>query len=484
MPSSPLARIDAEVESLLRAQEMAGERLTNRIRFVYGSLGLLMAVAAADINTAAANRVFMLQGALLLSVCALLFLFFRNNPDRYVPWLKFVTITFDIGFVHLAALACDANHSGVIEYFDSFFPLVLVLWTLAAGLRYNVAACIYATFVTATMSSLVLWWVVATGRVDIAEQSVWGVNAINIADESMRIVFMSLSGIGAAVLAGIARRLMRRAHEESRNRAALQRQKDRLSKYLGGELAEAVVGDDQAFELGGDKRPATILFTDIRNFTAMSHGTDAAEVVRLLNDYFTDMVDIVFRYGGTLDKFVGDGLMAVYGAPFDRDHAPLRAVLTALEMVVAVRRRNFDLGGQGADLRIGAGIATGDVIAGNIGSLQRMEYTVIGDSVNLAARLENLNRDLGTAIVIDGDTRDAIAPWIPAQALPPLKIRGIVGEQQLYTIDPDSVPATTIYELRARVLASDVGTLDGDAPVTDEVPRTDAHPSDQVTGDT
>ncbi|RME22542.1 MAG: adenylate/guanylate cyclase domain-containing protein [Deltaproteobacteria bacterium] len=447
---------------------MAGERLTNRIRFVYGTLGLLMAIAAADINTPAANRIFLLQGILLLTACGVLFLFFRSNRDRYVPWLKYVTIAFDIGVVHLAALACDANHSGVIEYFDSFFPLVLVLWTMAAGLRYNVAACIYATFVTATLSSLVLWWVVSTARVEVATQSVWGVNAINIADETMRIVFMSMSGLAAAVLASIARRLMRRAHQESRNRAALQRQKDRLSKYLGEELADAVVGDDSGFELGGSKRPATILFTDIRNFTAMSQGTDAAEIVRLLNEYFTEMVDIVFRYGGTLDKFVGDGLMAVYGAPFDRDHAPLRAVLTALEMVAAVRRRRFEVGNVASGLRIGAGIASGTVIAGNIGSMQRMEYTVIGDAVNLAARLENLNRDLGTSIIIDRETRDAIAPWIPAQALPPIKIRGITGEQQLYTIDPATVPETIIERLRTQVLQNDAATLDGPPPMAEE----------------
>jgi len=351
-------------------------------------------------------------------------------------------------------LAAANNHSGVIEYFYSFLPLILVLWNLLSGLRYSVAACIYSAIVTALMSSFVLWWVVETGQVPVVEQSTWGENSINIADESMRVVFVSISGLVAGGLAHIARTLIRRAEEESASRASLERQKARLSKYLGGELAEAVVGDDGAFELGGARRPATILFTDIRNFTTLSQGTEPEIIVKMLNEYFTEMVDIVFRYGGTLDKFLGDGLMAVYGAPFDRDHSSLRAVLTALEMVTAVDKLNeHGLPVEDVILRIGAGIATGDVIAGNIGSLERMEYTVIGDSVNLAARLEALNRELGTSIVISERTRADVAEWLPTRTLPRgIKIKGMKGDHMLYMIEPGSVSQERIAELRSMLI--------------------------------
>lgn len=451
--------MSARVERILQAQEMAGERLVNRIRLAYGLLGLAMAIAAAGINTPAANTVFLLQGALLVAMCGALHLVFRASRGRYLPWAKYATITFDITMVHLTVLAAARNHSGVIEYFHSFFPLVLVLWNLLSGLRYSVAACLYSAGYTALLSAVMLAAVVGMGLVPVSPTSIWGQNAINIADEAMRVVFVSASGLVAALLASIARRLIRRAEEESASRAALERQKARLSKYLGGELAEVVVGD--GFNLEGERRQATILFTNIRNFTTLAQATGPEQTVKLLNDYFTEMVAIVFRYGGTLDKFLGDGLMAVYNAPFDQANAPLRAVLTALEMVAAVDRLNLvrtapgdgAAAGEPGPLRIGAGIASGEVIAGNIGSAERMEYTVIGDAVNLAARLETLNRDLRTAIVISEETRRAVAPWIPVVPLPPsIKLKGMTGEHRLFAIDPSAVSPERLAALRDMVL--------------------------------
>lgn len=443
------ALIAERVATILRAQEMAGERLVNRIRLVYGLLGLGMALAAAEINTPEANRIFLLQGALLVGLCLVLFGVFRAVGDRYLPLVKYATIAFDIAIVHLSVLAAARNHSGVIEYFHSFFPLILILWNLLAGLRYSVAACLYSAAVTALLSSLVLGAVVHYDMVAIVDHSVWGEDAINLGDEVMRIVFVSLSGVVAAVLAHIARGLIRRAEEESANRAALEQQKARLSKYLGGELAEAVAGE--GFDLEGERRVATIMFTDIRNFTSMSQGADPEQTVRLLNAYFTEMVELVFRYGGTLDKFLGDGLMAVYNAPFDRSEAPLRAVLTALEMIQAIEGLNERLG-HDPPLRMGAGIATGEVVAGNIGSSERMEYTVIGNPVNLAARLESLNRDLGTVLVVDEPTWEQVRDWLPARRLPEtIKLKGIRGEPQLYAIDPAALPASRLAELRERL---------------------------------
>lgn len=473
-PTAHDQAVTARVEHILQAQEMAGERLVNRIRLAYGVLGLLMAVAAAGINTPAANTIFLVQGALLVAMCGVLFLVFRARRDQYLPWAKYATITFDITMVHLTVLAAARNHSGVIEYFHSFFPLVLVLWNLLSGLRYSVAACLYSAGFTALLSSAMLAVVVSQGMVPVSATSTWGQNAINIADEAMRVVFVSASGLVAALLASIARKLIRRAEEESASRAALERQKARLSKYLGGELAEAVVED--GFNQEGERRQATILFTDIRNFTSLAQATGPEQTVKLLNDYFTEMVAIVFRYGGTLDKFLGDGLMAVYNAPFDRQNAPLRAVLTALEMVVAVDRLNqarlahgdSSIPGGAAPLRIGAGIASGEVIAGNIGSTERMEYTVIGDAVNLAARLETLNRDLRTAIVISEETHQAVSPWIPVVALPPsIKLKGIAGEHRLYAIDPSAVSLERLAALREMVLH---GTPTSPVPAADQGP--------------
>jgi len=430
---------------------MAGERLVNRIRLAYALAGLTMAVAARGINTPGANQVFLLQGLALLTVCGAVWLHFRLRPDAYSPWLKYPTILADLSIVHLSVLAAARNHSGVIEYFDSFFPIVLVLFNLLSGLRYSVAACLYSTGLTALMGAAVLLWVTLTGQIPISHKSLFGVNAINLADEAMRVAFVSVAGLVGAVLARIARDLIIQAEAAVAERSALEQQKTRLSKYLGGELAEAVLGGKGAFALGGSRRPATILFTDIRNFTAISERGTPESTVSLLNEYFTEMVGIVFAYGGTLDKFLGDGLMAVYGVPFACDRAPLRAVLTAVEMVLAVARVRDTHGADssgGVRLRIGAGIASGEVIAGNIGSMERMEYTVIGGAVNLAARLELLNRELGTSILISQQTAEEIQAWIPILPLPPRKIRGLTGDRPLYSVDPQAISSERLAELR------------------------------------
>ena len=150
----------------------------------------------------------------------------------------------------------------------------------------------------------------------------------------------------------------------------------------------------------------TVLFSDVRGFTAMSEKGTPEEVVGQLNEYFSRMVQVVFDHRGTVDKFVGDMVMALFGAPLDdEDHAE-HAVQTALAMSAALNELNAQWQSQGRPtLDIGIGINTGEMVAGNIGSDTIMSYTVIGDAVNLGARLESLNKDYSTRIIISEATR-------------------------------------------------------------------------------
>ena len=152
----------------------------------------------------------------------------------------------------------------------------------------------------------------------------------------------------------------------------------------------------------------TVLFSDIRGFTTVTEEGNPEELVAQLNEYFSRMVDVVFRHKGTVDKFVGDMVMALFGAPLDDvDHAE-HAVQTAVDMVRELGELNKAWAGRGmAQLDIGIGINSGDMIAGNIGSSSIMSYTVIGDNVNLGARLESLNKDYKTRIIISDATRSA-----------------------------------------------------------------------------
>jgi adenylate cyclase len=154
-------------------------------------------------------------------------------------------------------------------------------------------------------------------------------------------------------------------------------------------------------------REMTVLFSDIRGFTAMSETARPEEVVALLNQYFSRQVDVIFRHGGTLDKFIGDCIMAFWGAPTAYPDHAARAVAAAIDMSAVLEALRSDLGALGAELDIGIGIHTGTAVVGFIGSKDRLDYTVIGDTVNLASRIEGLTKGIGR-ILVSQTTRDAV----------------------------------------------------------------------------
>ena len=190
-----------------------------------------------------------------------------------------------------------------------------------------------------------------------------------------------------------------------------------FSRYLSKDVYEQVLANPSLAELGGKRRTMSVLFSDMRGFTTLSESGDPEALVQQLNEYFSRMVDVVFEHRGTLDKFVGDMVMALYGAPLDdEDHAE-HAVATAVAMVRGARRTQPGWAAAGRPtLGIGIGINSGEMIAGTIGSRQVRSYTVIGDAVNLGARLESLNKEYGTSIIISDATRRQLRTPVAAAA--------------------------------------------------------------------
>ncbi len=177
----------------------------------------------------------------------------------------------------------------------------------------------------------------------------------------------------------------------------------------------------------------TIFFSDIRGFTPMSESLGPEEVVHILNEYFSAMASIIFKYEGTLDKFMGDAIMAIYGAPIDMpDHAE-RAVFTAVEMNEKMKELQAKWKREGKkDVNIGIGINTGEVIMGNIGSNERMEYTAIGDNVNLTQRLESVAEK--GQILISATTYERVKDKINATMLDPIKVKGKTEKVLAYSV--------------------------------------------------
>jgi adenylate cyclase len=221
-------------------------------------------------------------------------------------------------------------------------------------------------------------------------------------------------------------RLTKKIEEEARTRTQFQR-------LLSPALVEQLVSGELRLEGVGDLREVTMLFSDIRGFTAMSEKQKATETVALLNEYFEVMVNILFRWNGTLDKYVGDEIMGLFGALVPMEDAPWHAVQCAIEMQAALRDFNDRRAQQGLEqIEIGIGINTGMVVSGAIGSPLTMQYTVIGDAVNVASRLCSIAKK--GQIIISETTFAAVTDkvhWIP---LEPTKLKGKNQQMRIYNI--------------------------------------------------
>ena len=201
------------------------------------------------------------------------------------------------------------------------------------------------------------------------------------------------------------------------------RVKEVFGRYVTSQVSERALKGE--LNLGGERRRVTILFSDIRNFTTISEQLPPEETVSFLNSYFSDMVDAVFEYGGMLDKFLGDGLMAVFGATDDRANHAEQAVRAALRMKSFLAKINGERAMRGlAAIAIGIGIHTDAVVVGNIGSRKRLEYTVIGDGVNTSSRLESMNKELGTTILISDSTYQEVKGLFVCRAMQEVHLKG------------------------------------------------------------
>jgi adenylate cyclase len=226
--------------------------------------------------------------------------------------------------------------------------------------------------------------------------------------------------------------------------------KDALGRFVNKEVAEMVLKGE--LKLGGERKNCAIFFSDIRSFTAISEKLEPEEVVEFLNAYMTEMVKCVNLTNGTVDKFIGDAVMATWGAAFSRGNDAENAVNGALMMRKVLLKFNEGRGGDKKPIiKIGSGLNYGPVVAGQIGSTDKMEYTVIGDAVNLASRIESLNKPFGTDILISSDLYEQVKDIFLVEKMKSIKVKGKEEPQIIYAVlgrkdDPES--PTSLAEVR------------------------------------
>ncbi len=195
--------------------------------------------------------------------------------------------------------------------------------------------------------------------------------------------------------------------------------------YLSGSVIDTMLHDTSKLKLGGERRELTVLFSDIRGFTTISEQLAPEAVTELLNEYLTPMTEIVFKYNGTLDKYMGDAIMAFFGAPVPFEDHPRAACRTALEMMEKLDELRAGWRQRGLpQLDIGIGVNTGPMSVGNMGSADRFDYTVLGDHVNLGSRLEGLNKQYGTHIIISEFTQERLQDHFTCRELDSVQVKG------------------------------------------------------------
>ena len=211
-------------------------------------------------------------------------------------------------------------------------------------------------------------------------------------------------------------------------------QRTALERFLSPEVVELIAADPHGVRLGGANQKVSVMFADVRGFTSMSENMAPERVVEILNEYFTRVTDVIFDNGGTLDKYIGDAVMAVFGAPLSKGNDAAGAVRAAIEIQRLLAERNRDAAErEWPELRVGIGVNTGIVTAGNIGSPKRLDYTVIGDAVNTASRL--MSNALGGQILISLDTAAEIGGDVDMKPLAPLMVKGKSAPIQVFEVD-------------------------------------------------
>lgn len=420
--------ITKTITDVISREEIENEKKIHLVRMaLMAFIVILITTARLVMGEEMHGRFLLIASSAIVYLTLSIFLWYRFIKHACPTVVSYILASLDLIYVVLVLVGLS-----IISEPDDFIgttkiPPFLILFVLNAlsGLRFDLKASIYCV-----IASILI--VFGLGAYD-AYRGYFPFAQGAILETMIKALLLGCTALISGYIGHRSKRLI--------VQTATEQEEKRFIKGIFGRYATEEVVEDalkRGLKLGGEERDVTIFFCDIRNFTGLAETLQPNEVVDLLNDYFTEMVGIISKNGGTLNKFIGDGILAIFGAPVSYGNDAKRAVRTALEMMERLKefnRRQAKKGG--TELRIGVGINSGRVVVGNVGSIERMEYTAIGDAVNLASRLDELNKELGTSILISHDTYQQVKDIIFSRKLQPVKVKGKEERVLVYEVIRD-----------------------------------------------
>jgi len=426
-------RLPLRVQESIRTQQESSEILIGWVQLaIVLTFGVLYTLAPKTFSDDAPFTPvpYALTAYLVFTGVRILLAHARRLPHGFL----FLSVVFDIGLLYGLIFSFHIQYEQPASFYLKVPTLLYVfIFIVLRALRFEAGYVVFAGLVAAAGWLVMVWYATHVDPFDpmITKNYVEYLtsNSVLLGAEFDKVIsILMVTFILALALVRAQRLLVAATVEESRARE--------LSRFVPSEVARGVAGAEEGARAGaGEEGEATILFIDLEAFTSLSEGLEPTDVIDTLNDFFGAVSEPLARYGGVITQFQGDAILASFNVPKpDPGHAR-HAVLAALEMQALVANRRF---GKGIGLNARVGINTGPVVGGLVGTPERLSYTVHGDAVNLAARLETLNKEYGTRILVSESTRQAAGPdAFPYEARGRVTVRGKHEPVTLYAIPVD-----------------------------------------------